>query len=116
MRRTMQLRLGGFAVVFLLLVLWAIAARAALVNQGYVPPVTRIASELWRLSLNGELLRHLGTSAVRFGLGYAIAIALGLGIGLLMGYFRAGYPILEKLTLRLFLFFFSRLSSSFVFS
>jgi ABC-type nitrate/sulfonate/bicarbonate transport system permease component len=97
MSKTALLRLGGFAVLVLLLVLWEVASRAALVNQVYVPPVTKIATELWRVLLNGEILRHLGASAVRFGLGYVIAVALGLGIGLLMGYFRAGYLLLEPL-------------------
>ena len=84
-------------MLVLLLVLWEGVSRAGLVNQFYVPPVTKIASELWRLMISGELVRHLGTSAVRFGLGYVIAVALGLGIGLLMGYFRAGYLLLEPL-------------------
>jgi ABC-type nitrate/sulfonate/bicarbonate transport system permease component len=97
MGRTTRLRLGGFAVLLLLLALWEGASRAGLVNQFYMPPVTRIASELWRLLLNGELLGHLGTSALRFGLGYIIAVALGLGIGMVMGYFRAGYLLLEPL-------------------
>lgn len=97
MGRTTRLRLGGFAVLVLLLVLWEVASRTGLINQFYMPPVTKIASELWRLLLNGELLRHLGISAVRFGLGYVIAVALGLGIGLVMGYFRAGYLLLEPL-------------------
>ena len=97
MGRTTRLRLGGFAVLGLLLVLWEVASRAALVNQVYVPPVSRIGGELWRLLLNGELARHLGASAVRFGLGYGLAAAVGLGIGLVMGYFRAGYLLLEPL-------------------
>lgn len=97
MGRTTRLRLGGFAVLVLLLVVWEIASRAGVVNQFYVPPVTRIASELWRLLLSGELLGHLATSGVRFGLGYVLAVALGLGIGLVMGYFRAGYLLLEPL-------------------
>lgn len=84
-------------MLVLLLAVWEGASRAALVNQFYMPPVTRIASELWRLLLNGELLGHLGTSALRFGLGYLIAVALGLSIGLVMGYFRAGYLLLEPL-------------------
>jgi ABC-type nitrate/sulfonate/bicarbonate transport system permease component len=84
-------------VLVLLLVGWEIASRAGVVNQFYVPPVTRIASELWRLLLSGELLGHLATSGVRFGLGYVLAVALGLGIGLVMGYFRAGYLLLEPL-------------------
>jgi ABC-type nitrate/sulfonate/bicarbonate transport system permease component len=93
--RTARLRLGGFAVLVALLLLWEGASRAALVNQVYLPPVTKIATELWRLLLNGEIVRHLGASAVRFGLGYAIAVGLGLGVGLVMGYFRAGYLLLE---------------------
>ena len=97
MGRTTRLRLGGFAVLGLLLVLWEVASRAALVNQVYVPPVSQIGGELWRLLLNGELARHLGASAVRFGLGYGLAVAVGLGIGLVMGYFRAGYLLLEPL-------------------
>ena len=97
MGRTTRLRLGGFAVLGLLLVVWEVASRAALVNQVYVPPVSRIGGELWRLLLNGELARHLGASAVRFGLGYGLAVAVGLGIGLVMGYFRAGYLLLEPL-------------------
>jgi ABC-type nitrate/sulfonate/bicarbonate transport system permease component len=95
--RTARLRLGGFAVLVSLLVLWEIVSRAALVNQIYVPPVSRIASELWRLLANGELLRNLGASAVRFGFGYGLAVVIGLGIGLAMGYFRAGYLLLEPL-------------------
>jgi NitT/TauT family transport system permease protein/sulfonate transport system permease protein len=95
--RTARLRLGGFAVLVLLLVLWEVTSRAGVVNQIYVPPVSKIASELWRLLMNGELLRNLGASAVRFGFGYGLAVAIGLGIGLAMGYFRAGYLLLEPL-------------------
>jgi ABC-type nitrate/sulfonate/bicarbonate transport system permease component len=95
--RTGRLRLGGFAVLALLLVLWEVISRAALVNQIYVPPVSKIASELWRLLMNGELPRNLGSSAVRFGFGYGLAVVIGLGIGLAMGYFRAGYLLLEPL-------------------
>ena len=97
MGRTARLRLGGFAVLVLLLVLWEVTSRAGVVNQIYVPPVSKIASELWRLLINGELLRNLGASAVRFGFGYGLAVAIGLGIGLAMGYFRAGYLLLEPL-------------------
>jgi ABC-type nitrate/sulfonate/bicarbonate transport system permease component len=92
-----RLRLGGFAVLVVLLLLWEGASRGAVVNQVYVPTVSKIAAELWRLLTNGELVRHLGASAVRFGLGYGLAVVIGLGIGLAMGYFRAGYLLLEPL-------------------
>jgi ABC-type nitrate/sulfonate/bicarbonate transport system permease component len=67
------------------------------VNQISVPTVSKIATELWRLATNGDLARHLGASAVRFAFGYGIAVALGLSIGLVMGYFRAGYLLLEPI-------------------
>jgi ABC-type nitrate/sulfonate/bicarbonate transport system permease component len=93
----MRLRLGGFAVLVVLLVLWEAASRAALVNQIYVPTVSKIAGELWRLATNGDLARHLGASAIRFAFGYGTAVILGLAIGLVMGYFRAGYLLLEPI-------------------
>jgi ABC-type nitrate/sulfonate/bicarbonate transport system permease component len=93
----MRLRLGGFAVLVVLLLLWEAASRAALVNQIYVPTVSKIATELWRLATNGDLARHLAASAVRFAFGYGIAVVLGLSIGLVMGYFRAGYLLLEPI-------------------
>lgn len=91
------MRLGGFGVLVLLLVLWELVSRSGLVNQIYVPPVSRVGAELWRLATNGELVRHLGASAVRFTFGYGAAVVLGLGVGLAMGYFRAGYLLLEPL-------------------
>ena len=91
------MRLGGFGVLVLLLVLWESVSRSGLVNQIYVPPVSRVATELWRLATNGDLVRHLGASAVRFAFGYGAAVVLGLGVGLAMGYFRAGYLLLEPL-------------------
>jgi ABC-type nitrate/sulfonate/bicarbonate transport system permease component len=91
------LRLGGFGVLVLLVVLWELVSRSGLVNEVYVPPASRVATELWRLATNGELARQLGASVVRFAVGYGAAVVLGLGIGLAMGYFRAGYLLLEPL-------------------
>jgi NitT/TauT family transport system permease protein len=96
-RRTTRLRLGGFAVILVLLGLWEAVSRAGLVNQVYVPPVSKIATELWRLALNGDLGANLGASGVRFVFGYGAAVILGLSVGLVMGYFRAGYLLLEPL-------------------
>jgi len=97
MTRTARLRVGGFVVLAALLVLWEAASRAGIVNSIYVPPITKIAGELARLIANGELARHLGGSALRFFLGFGAATVLGLAVGLAMGYFRAGYLLLEPL-------------------
>ena len=97
MRKALSLRLGGFAVLVALLVLWELVSRSGLVNAIYVPPITKIAGELWRLFTNGELPRQLLGSAGRFAIGYGAATLLGLVIGLAMGYFRAGYLLLEPL-------------------
>ncbi len=95
MGRTATLRLGGFAVLLALLLLWEAISDAGLVNAVYVPPITRIVSALARLLTDGELPRQLAGSAVRFAYGYGAATVLGLVIGLAMGYFRAGYLLLE---------------------
>lgn len=95
--RTFLLRVGGIGVLLLLLALWEVASRARLVNQVYMPPVSLIFETLWRLIENGELLRQLMGSAGRFAIGYGLAVALGLSIGVAMGYFRAGYLLLEPL-------------------
>ncbi len=97
MTRTARLRVGGFVVLAALLVLWEAASRAGIVNSIYVPPITKIAGELARLIANGELAKHLGGSALRFFLGFGAATVLGLAVGLAMGYFRAGYLLLEPL-------------------
>jgi NitT/TauT family transport system permease protein/sulfonate transport system permease protein len=97
MTRTARLRVGGFVVLAALLVLWEAVSRAGIVNSIYVPPITKIAGELARLIANGELAKHLGGSALRFFLGFGAATVLGLAVGLAMGYFRAGYLLLEPL-------------------
>jgi len=97
MTRTARLRVGGFVVLAALLVVWEAVSRAGIVNTIYVPPITKIAGELARLIANGELAKHLGGSALRFFLGFGAATVLGLAVGLAMGYFRAGYLLLEPL-------------------
>ena len=97
MTRTARLRVGGFVVLAALLVLWEAVSRAGIVNSIYVPPITKIAGELARLIANGELAKHLGGSALRFFFGFGAATVLGLAVGLAMGYFRAGYLLLEPL-------------------
>src|SRR5712691_6252092 len=97
MTRTVRLRVGGFVVLAALLLLWGAVSRAGIVNSIYVPPITKIVGELARLVANGELAKHLGGSALRFFLGFGAATVLGLAVGLAMGYFRAGYLLLEPL-------------------
>ena len=41
-------------MLVLLLLLWELASRAGLVNQIYVPPVSKIGAELWRLVAKGR--------------------------------------------------------------
>ncbi len=97
MRRSTRLRIGGFVVLVALLALWEAMSAARVVNPVYLPPVSRVASALARLLESGELLAQLWGSAVRFAVGYVSAAALGLVVGLAMGYFRAGYLLLEPL-------------------
>ena len=95
MRRDDILRIGGFIVLLALLAVWELASETQLVNPVYLPPITRIGAAFARLTENGELARQILGSASRFVAGYAVAVALGIVIGVAMGYFRAGYLLLE---------------------
>ena len=95
MRRDSILRIGGFIVLLALLAVWELASETQLVNPVYLPPITRIGAAFARLTENGELARQILGSASRFVAGYAVAVGLGIVIGVAMGYFRAGYLLLE---------------------
>ncbi len=97
MPKALRLRLSGFLVLAVLLLVWELVSDLRIVNPVYLPPVTRIAASFTRLAENGELLRQLWGSALRFAIGYTGAAALGLLVGLAMGYFRAMYLLLEPL-------------------
>ena len=81
--------------------LWELAPRWGLVDASLLPPLSRVLEAglaLWR---SGALLRHVGASVWRVGLGYGLAVLValpaGVAIGLLPGLERYVNPLLQVL-------------------
>lgn len=65
---------------------WEILARSPWGDPLYSPSLVEIVSALGVLLMSGELITHLGASAVRLVGGFAIACCTGIPCGLALGY------------------------------
>jgi NitT/TauT family transport system permease protein len=91
-------RLLGVIFIGAILILWEVAAAAAVFPPMSFPRMSAILSAWWDLVVSGELLREVLPSLARTFAGYFIGVALGVGLGLLMGYVRFFYNLLEPIT------------------
>ncbi len=68
-----------------LAILWEILARSPLGDPLYSPSLLQIGTALVALVTSGELVTHLGASAVRLLGGFTIALVTAVPIGLVLG-------------------------------
>ncbi|MCC6776643.1 MAG: ABC transporter permease [Hyphomicrobiales bacterium] len=66
------------------LLLWEAVSRMVVANPLFLAAPTQIVEAIWRLTLSGEMQRHLAISAAEFALGYVIASVIGIALGLAM--------------------------------
>ncbi|PSR13308.1 aliphatic sulfonate ABC transporter permease SsuC [filamentous cyanobacterium CCP3] len=78
-------RIIPWAVPAGLIVLWQILALVGLINSRVLPAPTDVVQAAIRLTLNGELFKHVGISAWRAGVGCLIGGGIGLFFGVLNG-------------------------------
>jgi NitT/TauT family transport system permease protein len=69
------------------IVLWELIGRFVLTNAILFAPFSKVVAILWRMSVTGEVWRHLYISGMEFFLGFGLATIVGIGIGVLMGRF-----------------------------
>jgi sulfonate transport system permease protein len=72
-------------VPLLVLIVWQAGSELGLIRATVLPAPTEVALAGWNLLLSGELLRNVGVSAWRAGVGFAIGGGIGFGLGLLNG-------------------------------
>jgi NitT/TauT family transport system permease protein len=86
-------RYSGVAIVLLL---WEVLPRLALVDSKYLPPFSRVLYELFSLSNNNYLYMNVMVSIWRVTIGLLISISISIILGLSLGFFCYGFS--EKLT------------------
>jgi ABC-type nitrate/sulfonate/bicarbonate transport system permease component len=79
-------RLGGLLRPLSVLLLLAIWSAAALIAQSHLLPTPwAVAASLYRHTVHGALLFHLGMTLMRVAASFLVAMAAGVVIGILMG-------------------------------
>lgn len=73
--------LAGLLSVIGGLVLWEVASRYLVANALLLAAPSEILRAIYRLTLSGEMGRHVAVSSAEFAIGYAVASVIGIGLG-----------------------------------
>lgn len=90
-------RFLGFGLIVILLLLWEGISQFEFVNPIFLPPFSEIIIALIKMTLSGELLKHIGYTIFRCFLGYFIAIFVAVPVGIMMGRSKLVYSLFEPL-------------------
>ncbi|MEK3934802.1 ABC transporter permease [Sporosarcina sp. FSL W7-1349] len=84
-----------------LIVLWEIVCSLKIVSPLFLPAPSAIVTTGWDMLVSGEIMRNLGPSLYRIGIGYLIGSTVGIIVGLLLGFSKwvdaIGTPIVYSL-------------------
>jgi sulfonate transport system permease protein len=87
----------GWITPAILIAGWELTARAGLVDISLFSSPSQIAAELWKITLNGELLSHLEATSLRVLSGFAIGVSGATVLGALTGYSGIACRLLDPL-------------------
>ena len=91
-RSAFQLAALSLVGVVLFFALWQVLSASGLFPPRYLPGPWTVAETLANLATKpysgATLWGHLGSSLIRFSVGFALAAAVGVPLGLLMGWYR----------------------------
>jgi len=90
-------RISGWFLVLSLLVLWELLSRVNLVNNVFFPSFSIIFKKLCQMLAMTDTWRNIGSTLLRFFMGYFLACILGIPIGILMGKIRRLFDLFEPL-------------------
>ena len=97
MVKSKENRLLGFVLIIVLLLLWECVSRFKFVNPIFLPRFSEIIIALIKMTLSGELLKHMGYTMFRCFSGYFLAIFVAVPIGIMMGRSKLVYSLFEPL-------------------
>lgn len=97
MIKSKENRLYGFVLIIVLLLLWEGVSRFNFVNPIFLPPISEILISLIKMTLSGELLKHMRYTIFRCFSGYFLATFIAVPVGIMMGRSKLIYSIFEPL-------------------
>lgn len=89
------LAISWLAPVALVLV-WEGLARNGFLSPQVLPAPSKVLATAWKLTLNGSLLRDLGTSLLRAAIGFVIGGSIGFVLGTLVGFSRLAEAAIDR--------------------
>lgn len=84
LRKTNSKLISCYFIALFFLV-WQVAPSVGWANPKFIPPLSRVLEEGWKLVKNGDMFVHIAVSLERVFVGLFIAIALGLPLGFVLG-------------------------------
>lgn len=88
-------RLAPWIAPAVLLAVWELASRTGFLPKTLLPSPLEVTQAFVRAVVRGDLLVHLGVSALRAGVGMLIGAGIGLALGLLTGLSRKLQLVLD---------------------
>jgi ABC-type nitrate/sulfonate/bicarbonate transport system permease component len=76
---------GSLAAFVIIIAFWQAASSLGWASPLFLPSPLAIVQALVALTASGELAAHVGASAMRIGIGWALGTSAGLAVGLAMG-------------------------------
>ncbi|CUH97072.1 hypothetical protein P22_3198 [Propionispora sp. 2/2-37] len=73
------------AAVILFVLAWELSARLELVNNLFIPPLSKVLATVWHLLISDMFLQHILISLARSMGGFAVAVIVAIPLGLIMG-------------------------------
>lgn len=83
--RKVNTKLFSFYFIALFFLFWEAAPRLGWANAQFVPPLSVVLAEGWKIVRNGEMFIHISISLQRTFLGFLFALAAGLPLGFILG-------------------------------
>ena len=80
-----DLPMAGAATLLGLVALWQIGDWLGLIPTLFLPSPANIALALYRLTISGELWKHLSASLARLAIGWIVGTVFGIGLGIAVG-------------------------------